>query len=99
MGGQGHTGLDMPVGDLLAVRDELVIQKSAAKLAATDDEGSTSALPERVLFWPFCPRPLFLKLIDFINIYVWPFSFICKRKEYVHTGDFNVWLFPIYQDE
>lgn len=48
VGGQGHTGLDMPVGDLLAVRDELVIQKSAAKLAATDDEGSTSALPERV---------------------------------------------------
>ncbi|GMN50507.1 hypothetical protein TIFTF001_019656 [Ficus carica] len=48
VGGQGHAGLDMPVGDLFAVRDELVVQKSAEKLAAPEEEGSTSPLPERV---------------------------------------------------
>ncbi|KAH7534061.1 hypothetical protein FEM48_Zijuj04G0197500 [Ziziphus jujuba var. spinosa] len=34
VGGQGHTGLDLPIGKLVAVRDELVAQKSAEKLAA-----------------------------------------------------------------
>ncbi|PON73304.1 GPCR kinase [Parasponia andersonii] len=48
VGAQGHTGLDLPVGDLIAVRNELVVQKSAEKLAAADDEGSTNPLPERV---------------------------------------------------
>lgn len=57
VGGQGHAGLDMPVGDLFAVRDELVVQKSAEKLAAPEEEGSTSPLPERVLFWPFSSHP------------------------------------------
>ncbi|KAH7520792.1 hypothetical protein FEM48_Zijuj08G0183600 [Ziziphus jujuba var. spinosa] len=47
VGGQGHTGLDLPIGKLVAVRDELVAQKSAEKLAAAEDEGSTSPLPER----------------------------------------------------
>lgn len=47
-GGQGYTGLDVPAGDLFAVRDELVVQKSAEKLAAAEDEGSTSPLPDRV---------------------------------------------------
>lgn len=50
VGGQGHTGLDLPIGKLVAVRDELVAQKSAEKLAAAEDEGGTSPLPERVLF-------------------------------------------------
>ncbi|XP_060668709.1 casein kinase 1-like protein HD16 isoform X2 [Ziziphus jujuba] len=48
VGGQGHTGLDLPIGKLVAVRDELVAQKSAEKLAAAEDEGSTSPLPERI---------------------------------------------------
>ncbi|XP_048330474.2 casein kinase 1-like protein HD16 isoform X2 [Ziziphus jujuba] len=48
VGGQGHTGLDLPIGKLVAVRDDLVAQKSAEKLAAAEDEGSTSPLPERI---------------------------------------------------
>ncbi|KAL5572678.1 hypothetical protein UlMin_022275 [Ulmus minor] len=48
LGGQGHMGVNPPVGDLIAARDELAVQKSAEKLAAADDEGSTSPLPERV---------------------------------------------------
>ncbi|KAF4357341.1 hypothetical protein G4B88_002169 [Cannabis sativa] len=44
---QGNTGFDLPVGNLISVR-ELAAQKSAEKLAVADDEGSTSPLPERV---------------------------------------------------
>ncbi|CAB4318832.1 unnamed protein product [Prunus armeniaca] len=48
VGGQGHTGLDFPERDLVPVHDELVGQKGAQKLAAIEDEGSTSPLPESV---------------------------------------------------
>ncbi|KAF4365444.1 hypothetical protein F8388_012809 [Cannabis sativa] len=44
---QGNTGFELPVGNLISVR-ELAAQKSAEKLAVADDEGSTSPLPERV---------------------------------------------------
>lgn len=62
IGGQGQTGLDLPIGKLVAVRDELVVQKSAEKLAAAEDEGSTSPLPERVLSWSFCSHLHYSKL-------------------------------------
>lgn len=53
VGGQGHAGLDLPKRDLVVVHDELVDQKGAQKLAAIEDEGSSSPLPERVLLFTF----------------------------------------------
>lgn len=50
VGGQGNAGLDLPKRDLVAVHDELVDQKGAQKLTAIEDEGSSSPLPERVIF-------------------------------------------------
>ncbi|XP_062096258.1 casein kinase 1-like protein HD16 isoform X1 [Humulus lupulus] len=47
IGAHGNTGLDLPVGNLISVR-ELGVQKSAEKLAVADDEGSTGPLFERV---------------------------------------------------
>ncbi|XP_062117921.1 casein kinase 1-like protein HD16 [Humulus lupulus] len=47
IGAHGNTSLDLPVGNLISVR-ELGVQKSVKKLAVADDEGSTSPLPERV---------------------------------------------------
>lgn len=49
----GQAGLDLPKRDLVVVHDELVDQKGAQKLAAIEDEGSSSPLPERVLLFTF----------------------------------------------
>lgn len=48
-GGRGRRGSNLPGRQLVAIQDELAVQKSAEKLVA-DDETSTSPLPEKVLF-------------------------------------------------
>lgn len=49
-GGRGRGALDLPGREVVAIQDEPLVQKSAEKLAAAGKEGSTSPLPERVLF-------------------------------------------------
>lgn len=49
VGGLGHTGLNLPAREVVAINDELVGEKSADKLAPIEEEGSASPLPERVL--------------------------------------------------
>jgi hypothetical protein len=69
-GGRGRGALDLPGRDVVAIQDELVVQKSAEKLDAVGKEGSTSPLPERVLLL----KPLFfqsayikLRLLSFFS--------------------------------
>ncbi|XP_041004881.1 casein kinase 1-like protein HD16 isoform X1 [Juglans microcarpa x Juglans regia] len=47
VGGRGRGGLDLPGRQVVAIQDELVVHKSAEKLAA-EEEPSSSPLPERV---------------------------------------------------
>ena len=54
VGGKGHAGLNLPKRDVVVVNDDLVDQKGAEKLAANEDEGSSSPLPERVNFHLHC---------------------------------------------
>ena len=62
-GGRGRGALDLPGREVVAIQDEPVVQKSAEKLAAAGKEGSTSPLPERVLFLkPFCFQSVCIKL-------------------------------------
>ncbi|KAB1209221.1 Casein kinase I [Morella rubra] len=46
-GGRGRRGSNLPGRQLVAIQDELAVQKSAEKLVA-EDETSTSPLPEKV---------------------------------------------------
>ncbi|KAG2718501.1 hypothetical protein I3843_03G216000 [Carya illinoinensis] len=47
VGGRGRGGLDLPGRQVVAIQDELVVHKSAEKLAA-EEEPSSSPIPERV---------------------------------------------------
>ncbi|CAL5400309.1 unnamed protein product [Camellia sinensis] len=48
IGGRGRTDLDAAVREVAAIPDELAVERNAEKMAAVEEEGSTSPLPERV---------------------------------------------------
>lgn len=52
VGGRGRGGLDLPGRQVVAIQDELVVHKSAEKLAA-EEEPSSSPIPERVILSAF----------------------------------------------
>lgn len=49
VGGRGRVGLDLAAREVVAIPDEVVAEKGAEKLAAVEEEGNASPLPEKVL--------------------------------------------------
>lgn len=49
VGGRGRVGLDLAAREVVTIPDEVVAEKGAEKLAAVEEEGSASPLPEKVL--------------------------------------------------
>lgn len=48
VGGRGRVGLDLAAREVVTIPDEVVAEKGAEKLAAVEEEGSASPLPEKV---------------------------------------------------